>query len=363
MFKQSGTIANLACSILKHFGIKTLPNVTLPLADKLLDGFDGSVVLLVLDGLGVYNMQNALDKNGFFYTHLQGEFDSVFPPTTVAATTSAESGLFPSQSGWLGWTMYYPQVDENVTVFLNTVDDETKRPAADYFIAGTYAPYRSVVDQIKDIGGRAMKLSVHAEPPCNSLEEIAQRIEQTHGQGKTYYYAYYGEPDHTMHDKGVISESVLELTRSIEQEIASWQRRFQNLLLLVTADHGHIDVEGTCLEDYPDIMDCLVRSPSIEPRAMNLFVKEGRIKEIKQLFKQHFSEEFMLISKEEALEKRLFGPQPYFPWIEKALGDLIAVSTGKLCLFNTRQQCEQMKGAHAGATIEERRIPLIAVRF
>jgi hypothetical protein len=363
MFEQSGTIANLACSMLKYFGVKTLPNATLPLADKLLEGFEGSVVLLVLDGLGVYNMQNALDKNSFFYTHLQGEFDSVFPPTTVAATTSVESGLFPSQSGWLGWTMYYPQVDENVTVFLNTVDDETKRPAADYFVAGTHAPYRSVVDQIKDTGARAMKLSSYAHPPCNSLEEIAQRIEQTCGEGKTYYYAYYNEPDHTMHIKGVTNEIVLQITRDIEQEIASWQGRFQNLLLFITADHGHIDIEGACLEDYPDIADCLVRPPSIEPRAVNLFVKEGRIEELKGLFKRYFGEEFLLISKEEALEKGLFGPQPNFPWIEKALGDLIAVSTGKLCLFNTRQQCEQMKGAHAGATIEERRIPLIAVRF
>lgn len=31
------------------------------------------------------------------------------------------SGLQPSEHGWLGWDCFYPQVDKNVTVFLNTV--------------------------------------------------------------------------------------------------------------------------------------------------------------------------------------------------------------------------------------------------
>ena len=361
MFKQSRTLANLACSILKHFGVNSLPNPTLPLADKLLEGFDGPVALLVLDGLGMYNMENALKKDGFFYSHLAGEYSSVFPPTTVAATTSVLSGLFPSQSGWLGWTMYYPQVDANVTVFLNTVDDETAFPAADYSVAETHAPYRSVIKQIKGIGGRAEKVSPFGEKPCHSLEEIARHIEKTYREGKTFYYAYYREPDHTMHIKGATSEKALQLIREIEQELSSWKNRFDNLLLLITADHGHIDIDGVVLEDYPDIQDCLVRPPSIEPRALNLFVKEGRLEEIKALFRQHFGNEFLLISKEEALDKHLFGPEPYFPWIYEALGDLIAVSTGRLSLFNTHRQCEQMKGAHAGMTDEEMRIPLIAV--
>lgn len=89
-------IANLPNSILKKWKIKAVGG-TLSLADK-------------------YLQKDY--KNG---CHLAGIYKSVFLSTTVAATTSAMSGLQPCEHGWLGWDCYYPQVDKNVTVFLNTV--------------------------------------------------------------------------------------------------------------------------------------------------------------------------------------------------------------------------------------------------
>ena len=53
-------------------------------------------------------------------------------------------------------------------------------------------------------------------------------------------------------------------------------KELKNTLVSVTADHGHIDSRGVALTDYPNIMECLVRMPSIEPRALNFFVKEEK---------------------------------------------------------------------------------------
>ena len=44
-------------------------------------------------------------------------------------------------------------------------------------------------------------------------------------------------------------------------------------LFIFTADHGFIDVDPLCLEDYPELMNMLQVPPSLEPRAMNLFIK------------------------------------------------------------------------------------------
>jgi predicted AlkP superfamily pyrophosphatase or phosphodiesterase len=112
-------LVNLSNSILKKFGARTTAG-TLPLADKYLEGEYKNVVLLILDALGTSIVERHLEENGFFRSHMAGALDSVYPPTTVAATTSILSGLYPNEHGWLGWDVYYPQINKNVTVFTNT---------------------------------------------------------------------------------------------------------------------------------------------------------------------------------------------------------------------------------------------------
>ena len=115
-------LVNLASSVLKHFGAEyTAP--TLSLADTYLAKDHKNVVVLLLDAMGVSILQKHLSENGFFRSHLAGSYSSVFPPTTVAATTSVPGGLFPCESAWLGWDCYYPQLGKNVTVCLDGLSD------------------------------------------------------------------------------------------------------------------------------------------------------------------------------------------------------------------------------------------------
>lgn len=88
--------------------------------------------------------ENCLEEKGLFRKNLAGTYQSVFLSTTVAATTSAMSGLQPCEHSWLGWECYYPQVDENVTVFLNTIQG-TEEPVADYNVPWTVTPYENVM--------------------------------------------------------------------------------------------------------------------------------------------------------------------------------------------------------------------------
>ena len=113
-------LVNLSQSILKHFGVETSAN-TLPEVDAMLEKGYRNVVVLLLDGMGVETMERILDKDGPFRRNLKLSYSSVFPPTTVAATTSLLSGKMPSSHGWLGWDNYYPELDRNVTVFLNKI--------------------------------------------------------------------------------------------------------------------------------------------------------------------------------------------------------------------------------------------------
>lgn len=355
-----GCIANLSCSIMKRFGVEP-PNPSLPLADGLLsEKRYKNVVVLLLDGMGSNIIEANLAPDGFFRSHLAGTYSSVFPPTTVAATTAMDSGLFPAQSAWLGWSGYFPEVDKNVVYFLNR-DFDTDEQIEGESIAWTYVPYWGIHDRIRNAGFGAHYLAPFAEPYPKDFGALCGEISRLCAEdGEKYIYAYWDQPDTVMHRKGCFGEPAKSAVRELEQKTEELAEQLSDTLLLITADHGHIDSPKAVITDYPDIMECLVRMPSIEPRCLNLFVKDGMGEQLKNAFKEHFGGKFILMSKAEVMERQLFGKGTPHPHLNGMLGDYIAVAIDSVSIYNKKEK--NFVGAHAGLTKDEMLIPLIAVK-
>ncbi len=372
-------LVNLANSILKHFGAKpTAP--TLSMADEVLAEDRRNVVILLLDGMGIYDIDLLLEPDGFFRSHLLGQYSSVFPPTTVAATTSIDTGLFPCEHSWLGWDCFFPELKKNVTVYLNR--DQMSElplppksgeefpplaeqlPAADFHVAGKYCPYTSVVTKINDAGGKAYYSSPYADPFPQDLDTILARItEHCKKTEKKYIYAYWNEPDGCMHKTGVDSSETKATILEIEKKVQAFAESLpEDTLLFITADHGHINNERLCILDYPEIMKCLERLPSIEPRALNLFVKDEYKEIFPVLFEKTFGDKFCLLPKTEVIGKGVFGKGNEHAVFRDMLGDYLAISIAEVSLYNTHIEAAKMIGAHAGLTKEEWEIPLIVVK-
>ena len=81
-----------------------------------------NVVVLLLDGFGVYNMNLCLKKNSFLQQKYLTTLQTCFPPTTVAATGMIETGLTPGENNRLGWEMYSPTSKKKFITF-NYFDD------------------------------------------------------------------------------------------------------------------------------------------------------------------------------------------------------------------------------------------------
>ena len=338
-------ISNLACSVLKEFGVNPSHN-TLTMADEVMkEGYD-NIVLILLDGMGMSILEKNADEKGFLRSHLYGEYQSVYLPTTVASTTSVLSGLNPSEHAWLGWDCYYPEIDKNVTVFLNTLTS-TEVPAEDYPVAHTLRPYKNIIEQIREMGGEAYLIAPFAEPYFQIFEEQAEAVfELCKKPGKKYIYCYNPQPDGTMHRTGTTSKTSKETLKSLEKEVEALCRRLHDLdaktLVLVTADHGQIDPKGVCLLDYPDITNCLVRMPSLEPRTLNLFVKPDSMDIFPKIFNQHFGDKFKLYTKEQVLEGKLFGPGKEHIKFREMLGDFLAIAVSDFLLsrlYRVKQSC------------------------
>ncbi|MCR4788675.1 MAG: alkaline phosphatase family protein [Lachnospiraceae bacterium] len=378
-------LVNLSNSILKRFDVQTTAG-TLPLADRYLEGEYKNVVLLILDALGSSIVEKHLEKNGFLRSHIAGSYDSVYPPTTVAATTSVLSGLYPDEHGWLGWDIYYPQIDKNVTVFTNTEQQKEKEnafpsatypdgrkkwgedsleevlPAAEYNVGFRYTPYKNIIEKINESGGSAYAAMPFLPPYPQSVDAILNLIEKLCDEpGRKFIYSYWNEPDSTMHKTGTESPDTHRIILELEKKVEKTVSGLSDTLFLITADHGHMDSKNLCLLDYPEIMNCLVRMPSIEPRTLNLFVKEECRKNFPEIFNRYFGDPFILLTRDEVLSERLFGTGKDRDGLEDMIGDYVALAISDKSIFNTHLEAQEMPGGHAGLTKEEISIPLIVI--
>lgn len=356
------SILSIASSVLKHFGVKDYQHKTLPEFDKLLEKDYKNIIVMLFDGLGVSAINEHLNENDFLRKHLVCPISSVFPSTTVAATTAIESGYSPAETAWLGWDLYFDEIGENVSVFRNTLQ-KNGEPAADYNVAWKYIPYKRIFDRIEEVNGKgtAYYVSPFSKYHIKNVRDICRTVKRlSRRRKKKYIYSYWNQPDNSMHDYGVKSQQAHEQIMLINKEVEQLCKRLKNSLIIITADHGLCDGTTKYLEDYPQLTELLKIPPSVEPRAVSFFVKDGETEKFKTEFNKIFSSSFRLMTKNEVFAENLLGYGTPHPKTTDFIGDFLAVALDETCIDYKRAEYEFV-GVHAGLTEEEMTVPFIAI--
>ncbi|MBR4825886.1 MAG: alkaline phosphatase family protein [Spirochaetaceae bacterium] len=355
------SILNFSCSILNHYGVK-VKHPTLPLADKLLEGNFKHVVVLLLDGLGVNILQKHLAPDAFLRQNLLCEYSSVFPPTTTASTTTMLSGLSPIEHGWLGWDVFFEQEDKSVTCFTNNLTG-TETPAASYNVVRKYFPFKNIALQISETGrADAGIIFPFGEKPFAKLDDWFGEIKRRCSSGgRTFTYAYWGQPDSYMHKNGTDAAVVHRCVSGLNRRVEALCKSLKDTLVFVTADHGHNDItRDYYVENYPDFAKMLVRRPVIEPRAASFYVKDEYKAVFADEFNRLFGNDYMLFTKQQVFERQLFGSgEPHKNLT--GIGDFVAAATGTRTMF-WNKDAKPFKSHHAGIRRDEMIIPLIAYK-
>lgn len=348
---------------------------TLPALDKELKKFYKNVVLIVLDGLGTDMLVRNLDKSDFLRENCVGNLTSVFPSATAAAMTSYYSGVSPNEHSWLGWSLYFKEFNRTIDVFPN-VDTYSKTPVTKTSAAEFVMPYETIYRDIKrSIVGNVQPFTI-APKNVNISEngnyhKVADRFEKgcelikriCESNQNTFTYFQWNNPDDTAHKYGCYADETKETITEINNQLEKLADSLTDTLIIVSADHGMIDIEEEImLHQIPDIVECLVLPPYCESRAMSFYVKYDKRSDFEKAFTSRFAGDFILMNKRDVFTKEILGRGKTHPKTLDFVGDYMACAIGNknLCYRTLNTKPKHMNPAsHGGLTDQEMEIPLI----
>jgi len=353
---------NISSTLAEFLGAPN-KNATLKILEEELKKEYKNVVFICFDGMGIYPIKENLNEKDFLRKNIKKTLVSTFPSTTTNATTSLMTNTLPLEHGYFGWTINFPDINQNIAIYLGVdgwsgekveiknsplkdIECYFDNSKTEYNINTVFPGYVNVKNEERN----------HV---YYSQTEFFRNIEDIcNHEGKQFIYAYNEEPDHTMHDYGVKNKVSKSLIKNISKNMENLVKNTKDTLFVVTADHGHIDVEDY-IYIYKDkeIMDILEIYPYLEPRATAFKVKSGKEKEFEILFNKKYGEDFALFKSKDLIKQGYFGT---FGDKGFLLGDYISIGKYTNKCFILSPQSAILKGHHTSLT-DEMEVPLILV--
>jgi len=354
-------LMNITTTILKYYGVETKYKSLSVLEEKLNRGYR-NIVYILIDAMGDSILQKHSDVTEFLREKQVQTLTTVFPSTTTSATTSVLTGKPPIETGWIGWLQYIKEEDKSVIFFFNKdfYDDKVE---FDYNISQKFAPLTKIYDLIEDVAEDVNTLEVFPEfrtPEHKEFRDICNTvIKECQKEDKNFIYAYWDKLDTHIHRSGTESNKVHEHIEKLNNDLKYLRDKLDDdTLVIVTADHGQIDIEEVNLFDKEELVKTFKHNPSIEARATAFFIKEGMKNQFEKEFNKHFRDKFILFESEDFIKTKILGEGNENKKIREFLGDYFSVAIDKYS-FKLSNSKRAFKAQHAGLTKEEMLIPLI----
>lgn len=387
------SICNIPQMILSFFGDQSVNNTLTRYLTQKIDSSARKVVLIIIDGLGYYHLQEHLRLFPDLYFHRLIEdgvmmpLTSVFPSTTTAALTTYSTGTTPEEHGMLGYRLYLKEIGAITNMIKLSVLGNTKGDSAlDIGIdAGNFLGLPTLYQQLAQCGVNShVFLSRHIKEsglshllyrgtdsinPIHSSSDMMAQVRSLLQRTRTEMFinVYWGMTDTIAHTYGPQTEEFTAELRSfaacLERELSG---RIKDTLLLVCSDHGFAAVDRSNYIDitkYPELTDALFLPPVGDSRAAYLYTKPGKERAVARFIEKNLSADLLCLKSHDALQSGLFGLGQTKPETIDRIGDLTVISTGATTLYYPYTKELYLKGMHGGITEDEMIVPLIARSF
>lgn len=359
------SVLNISATLSDYLGVKNdIPK--LENLKRYLKKDKKNIVFIILDGLGLENVKELTDKNNFFEKHTVDYVTSVLPSTTTNSTTSMIACSYPSEHLYVGWAIWFKEYKKVVQLFKNK-DDYTGEFVTDVFKILPYENYfnkektdRKIYTVMPSYAGHCVsENNVICDIPEDTVTTIHKVLKEPE---RKFVYCYCHSPDYLMHRNGVTSKEVKDFFEKMQIDLENLQKAEKDSLIIITADHGHIDIsEHIKIYEDKEIMELQERPLSLERRFVSFKIKPDKKKEFTEIFNRKYGKDFELFTSDALIKKGIFGINKNRDKLKEFLGDFIAIGTdtNKGFLFSPKHNV--YKGHHTGGTKAEMEVPLIVI--
>jgi len=328
------------------------------------------IVVLLVDGLG---LEALLRHSDLAPTLLSGRVERIeapVPTTTPTGLGSFGTGTSPGVHGLVG-ASFRIEGHHGLLHPLTWNDSPSPRavsPAQTVFerldrhgiAVSTIAPRHYAKSGLTRAALRGGTYR-GADGVGERLGELTWRREVS---GKSLTYVYWPDLDRTGHGHGVDSvhwraelQHVDDMTRHIVEGLGDDE------LLLVTADHGMMDVPEHSRIDIDDVRSLRRGVTQIggEPRCRYVYCRPGHAEEVSDAWRRELGDRATVMTREEAVAAGYFGDVEEGNLLR--IGDVIAWAEGHWAMTSRQvdERVSSLIGQHGSTSEDERGIPLLRI--
>lgn len=352
-------------------GVPDVPGATD--SQRLLGLPDAARVCVVLvDGLGHTNLAERAGHAPFLRGRLgdSAPLTSTFPSTTASAMGTFGVALPPGRTGMLGYTVRDP-----ATGSLGNLVSWTGLPPARQWQPEVTVFERLVAagTSVTSIGparfaGSGLTEAVLRGPTYRSAESLAARVDATVDALRRpgVAYLYWGDVDKAGHHHGWGSWQWGDALAELDAELGRLARLLpRDTVLLVTADHGMVDVDRSQRWDVgtDDTLGAGVALVAGEPRALHLHLEQGQDPgAVVERWRATLGSAAVVVTRDEGIAAGWFGDVA--ERVLPVIGDIVVAMAGRATVVDSRTQTPaslDLVGVHGSMTRHEMLVPCLVV--
>lgn len=327
------------------------------------------VCVVLVDGLG----QEMLTERAGHAPFLRGRAATTttltvgYPSTTAASMGVFGTGRGPGRTGLVGYTARNPEHGGLANlVSWDGAGDATlwqREPTVFAGLAAAGAAVTSVGPAT--FAGSGLTEAALRGASYVRAESLADRVDAALYElsAPGLVYLYWGDVDKAGHQYGWRSSAWGDALGEADRELGRLARGLPaGTLLLVTADHGMVDVDHARLVDVATT-PALSRDVELvagEPRASHVHVRPGTADAVAERWRATLGDDALVALRDEAVDAGWFGPVA--DHVLPLLGDLVVAARDRAGVVDSRTQTPHsltLRGMHGSFTPGEMLVPLL----
>jgi predicted AlkP superfamily pyrophosphatase or phosphodiesterase len=355
------------------------------------------VILIVIDGFG-YNQflkQHTKDK---FLTNLNNKgiiqpLTSVFPSQTTNALTTLNTGLTPQEHGLFEYFLYLKNIGIINTLKFEHINPKTQKTLTqkEHKLNNLLLTKEKTIHntlnknniktfthtKLTNAHSACSKIIFQASTikPAQTTPDLITGLRKNLEENKdkpAYFFVHIDTPDTIAHKYGPNSyqyyKEISNITYMLNKELIQKldPRIAKDTLLLLTSDHGGVDVDTEKTIYLPKTAlhlqtgkDKVPIPPLGSYREIFLHIEEKELADTKQWLLEKIGDKAQIIETKEATEKNLFGVGNVSEGFFERAGNLLILPYGNQTIWfeDPHERKINYLGQHGGLSRQEMLVP------